>query len=218
MCAQDLMCMHSPAAISRVSSGCLSPMHLTGQDCSLIHCCGGPFHQIATYRVHTVERPAGEEEWGLYRSASLGQTVRQWPLSGQPVVPFLPCEGCSMGQGYSLPAGRCLRAASQKMEGAAKAACSGNATTLAAAVAAAADGVLTSGKTCDAALMSPFDDTSIKVAAGCREATMQPLTRISRHMSLDPAGCKRDSVKTWWRSLSFDDPGASSSSLPRLFL
>ncbi|CAL8465123.1 g4658 [Coccomyxa elongata] len=169
---------------------------------------------IATYRVHTVERPAGQEVWGLYRSASLGQTVRQWPLSRQPVVPFLPSEGCLMGQGYSLPAGRCLRAASRKMEGAAVAARSGNATSLAAAVSAAAAGALTLGKNCDAALMSPFYDTIEKLAYGCREAAMQPMTRIARHMSLDPAGCKRESVKTWWRSLSFGDSCHKGRRLP----
>ncbi|BDA50694.1 probable tyrosine-protein kinase SYK at C-terminar half [Coccomyxa sp. Obi] len=120
---------------------------------------------VATYRVHTVERPAGEEEWCLSRPES-----------------------------------------SQKLHGAAAAARSGNATSLAAAFPAAADGALTSERTGDAAVTSPFHVTFDRAASGCLEAAMQPLSRIARHMSLEPAGCSRDCVKTWWRSLSFGDP------------
>lgn len=117
-----------------------------------------------------------------------------------------------MGDGYCLPAGSCLRAASQKLHGAAAAARSGTAAPLAASVSAAAHGALTFGETGDVALMSPFDVTFKRVASGCREASAQPL---ARHMSLEPAGCSRECIKTGWRSLSFGNPGTFTPNSPR---
>ena len=83
---------------------------------------------------------------------------------------------------------------------------------------AAVDGAVTSGRTGDAAVMSPFDVTFQNMASGGQEAAAQPPCQIARQMSLDLAGCSRDCVKTWWRSLSFGDPGNVPQAHPEIIL
>ncbi len=65
---------------------------------------------MATYGVHTVERPAGQQSWSLYRGASMGHNnFPSWP-------PPQPRELPSIPSGSFPPAGSSQGAASWILE------------------------------------------------------------------------------------------------------